>query len=57
MYKCLFTYKDESLYETVASRWFMRGTDPIKSTWVYPKFYFYLIINIKFINTVIYLFS
>jgi hypothetical protein len=23
---------------TVASRWFMRGTDPIKSTWVYPKF-------------------
>jgi len=23
--------------ETVASRWFMRGTDPTKSTWVYPK--------------------
>jgi len=23
--------------KTVASRWFMRGTDPIKSTWVYPK--------------------
>lgn len=23
--------------ETVASRRFMRGTDPIKSTWVYPK--------------------
>lgn len=23
--------------ETVASGRFMRGTDPIKSTWVYPK--------------------
>lgn len=23
--------------ETVTSRRFMRGTDPIKSTWVYPK--------------------
>ena len=23
--------------ETFASRQFMRGTDPTKSTWVYPK--------------------
>jgi hypothetical protein len=23
--------------ETLAIRQFMRGTDPIKSTWVYPK--------------------
>ena len=24
----------------MASRWFMRGTDPIKSTWEYPNLIF-----------------
>ena len=34
----MFWYIDlPSLEGTIARRQFMRGTDPIKSTWVYPK--------------------
>jgi hypothetical protein len=41
--------------KTVVSRRFMRGTDPIKSTWVYPKLIsnsYYLYSKINIINTI-----
>ena len=35
--KCIIKYLVTQ--ETVASGRFMRGTDPIKSTWVYPNLF------------------
>ena len=32
--------KGDKSQETMISRWFMRGTDPIKSTWEYPNLIF-----------------
>jgi len=34
-FRCL--YNDLPILGTMTRRQFMRGTDPIKSTWVYPK--------------------
>ena len=43
------------IWETVVSRRFMRGTDPIKSTWVYPKLIsnsYYLYSKISITDTI-----
>ena len=49
--------KASTRMKTVVSRRFMRGTDPIKSTWVYPKlisnsYYLYSKISVTMLNTI-----